>query len=217
MERMEELLRTPPPPVRRLADDLVSGGVAVLDGFLDEYELRQLRADLDARRGAKEFRPAGVGRSTTQRVEETVRGDQICWWEPQALSGAQKLLWDRLEGLRTTLNRDLFLGLQSFEGHYAVYPVGSFYRRHRDRFEDDPSRVLTVVLYLNEEWRSSDGGALRVYGEEENSAPQVDLLPNGGRLVCFLSHRTYHEVLPTNRERVSFCGWFRRGPYGLGV
>ena len=40
----------------------------------------------------------------------------------------------------------------------------------------------------------------------------VDVLPQGGRLVAFLSDRFEHEVLPARRERMSFTGWFRRRP-----
>jgi SM-20-related protein len=36
------------------------------------------------------------------------------------------------------------------------------------------------------------------------------VLPQGGRLVAFLSDRFEHEVLPARRERMSFTGWFRR-------
>ena len=36
-----------------------------------------------------------------------------------------------------------------------------------------------------------------------------DVLPEGGTLVCFLSQRFWHEVLPARRERLSLTGWFR--------
>ena len=34
------------------------------------------------------------------------------------------------------LNRDLFLGLEDFESHFAMYPPGAFYLKHVDRFRD---------------------------------------------------------------------------------
>jgi SM-20-related protein len=37
-----------------------------------------------------------------------------------------------------------------------------------------------------------------------------DVLPVAGTLVCFLSDRFEHEVLPATRERLSLTGWFRR-------
>ena len=35
-------------------------------------------------------------------------------------------------------------------------------------------------------------------------------MPEGGTLVCFLSDRFHHEVLPARRERLSITGWFTR-------
>ena len=35
-----------------------------------------------------------------------------------------------------------------------------------------------------------------------------DVLPQGGRLVAFLSDRFEHEVLPARRDRLSFTGWY---------
>ena len=99
------------------------------------------------------------------------------------------------------------LGLFSFEGHYAIYPPGGGYARHKDRFRDDDARVLSCVAYLNDEWRACDGGALRIH---RDAAPPLDVLPRGGTLVAFLSERFDHEVLPAARERCSVTGWFRR-------
>jgi len=105
------------------------------------------------------------------------------------------------------LNQSRFLGLLSFEGHYAIYPPGAFYRRHRDRFRDDDTRVLSCILYLNEGWRRADGGALRIHLGE---GVVRDVLPAAGTLACFLAERYEHEVLPTSRERLAVSGWFLR-------
>jgi SM-20-related protein len=105
------------------------------------------------------------------------------------------------------LNRDLMAGLADFEGHFARYPAGSAYARHIDRLVGSDARAISTVLYLNEGWQPEDGGALRIYLGGGRSA---DVLPEGGRLVAFLSDRFEHEVLPATRERLSFTGWFRR-------
>jgi SM-20-related protein len=65
-------------------------------------------------------------------------------------------------------------------------------------------------LYLNEKWEDSDGGALRMYFPQEDGAELVkDVLPIGGRLVVFLSGEIPHEVLPTQKERISITGWLK--------
>ena len=95
---------------------------------------------------------------------------------------------------------------EEVEAHYAIYPPGTRYGRHRDRFRDDDARVLSCVLYLNDAWTHDDGGALRLYDGDG----AIDVLPEGGRLVAFLSADFEHEVLPARRERLSIAGWFRR-------
>ena len=108
------------------------------------------------------------------------------------------------------LNRRCFFGLKSFEGHFARYPVGSFYKRHLDQFHAVPHRIVTVILYLNDSWTEADGGQLRMYFPQEDGSERVeDVLPLGGRLVVFLSEEIPHEVLPTHKERISITGWLR--------
>jgi SM-20-related protein len=115
-----------------------------------------------------------------------------------------------MEELRQRLNRELTLGLFDLDAHLALYPPGARYRCHLDRFENDESRIVSVVLYLNPDWHTDDEGALRLYLGEPESEPFEDVLPVGGTLVCFLSERFHHEVLPARRERLAATGWFRR-------
>jgi SM-20-related protein len=115
-----------------------------------------------------------------------------------------------METLRLTLNRELSLGLFALESHLALYPPGARYRCHLDRFRDQDNRTLSVSLYLNPDWRAEDGGVLRLYLEDPESEPYEDVIPAGGVLVCFLSGRFHHEVLPSRRERLSVTGWFTR-------
>ena len=92
------------------------------------------------------------------------------------------------------------------EAHVAVYPPGTRYAPHRDRFRADDRRVLSSVLYLNERWTVSDGGALRLYVDDG----AVEVLPHAGTLVTFLSERFLHEVLPARRPRMAVTGWALR-------
>jgi SM-20-related protein len=88
-----------------------------------------------------------------------------------------------------------------------LYPAGAIYARHRDRFRDDDARVISCVLYLNEGWQASDGGALRIHMPEGGWR---DVIPLAGTLVVFLSERFVHEVLAATRSRLALTGWFRR-------
>ncbi len=71
-----------------------------------------------------------------------------------------------MDSLREAMNRGLFLGLEDFESRFALYPPGAFYLRHVDRFRDDDRRMVSAVLYLNDEWLPEYGGQLRMYLDE---------------------------------------------------
>lgn len=129
----------------------------------------------------------------------------IYWLESGAKTPTQNCLVTPLEDLRVTCNQTLYLGLASLEGHYAIYEAGAFYSRHLDAFRDDDSRVLSVVLYLNDHWQQGDGGELVLYAPEA-----VIIEPMGGTLVVFLSRDIEHEVLESHTMRKSYVGWFKR-------
>jgi SM-20-related protein len=152
------------------------------------------------------LKPARVGRGENAQHVPEVRGDFISWLERPERDAEQRVL-TRLDELRAALNRDLMTGLEDFQGHFAVYPRGAGYARHFDRLVGTDVRAISAALYLNDGWASEDGGQLRLY---TGGGASVDVLPQGGRLVAFLSDRFEHEVLPARRERMSFTGWFRR-------
>jgi SM-20-related protein len=177
--------------------------------FLPQANVAKLADEARERDAAGEFHAAGVGRGAARVQRSDVRGDRILWLDQSLASSAQQPFWQALDALRLALNETLLLGLFSFEGHYALYPPGAYYRRHRDQFRGAGSsaiRVISCAMYLNENWTLADGGALRIYDGER----MRDVLPVAGTLVCFLSDRFEHEVLPATRERLALTGWFRR-------
>lgn len=156
---------------------------------------------------ADDFKRAGVGRSSQHMANETIRRDEIAWIE--TTTGAQGQWLDFAARLQRYLNQRLMLGLFSFESHFAHYAPGAFYKTHVDAFKGQANRVLSVVLYLNEEWGDADGGEMVLYSDTQ---PHIDLLrlkPEGGTLAVFLSEEFPHEVLPANRDRYSIAGWYR--------
>lgn len=199
-------------PCEGIALRLADCGWCVAYNFLPPLHVSQLRHEAQRlwQRGA--FRHAGVGRGEDLQIRPEVRTDRVHWLDPGHCSGAQRLYLDTLEGLRQALNRVLTLGLFDFEGHLAVYPPGSYYRKHLDQFRGAGLRTVSCVLYLNPDWTEEDGGQLRIYTETEDRDAYQEILPLGGTLVTFLSARFLHEVLPAKRARISITGWFgRRG------
>lgn len=199
-----------------ILDDLDRQGWSVVPGFMPVATVVQLAHETLQLNRAHALTPAGVGKGAGRAVNGNIRGDAILWLEEPDLSKAQHDYLEALEELRLVANAGLQLGLFEFEGHLAVYPLGSFYRKHLDRFQNDSLRTLTVILYLNENWCVEEGGQLRVYTDENicinmlpHSGASFDVLPQGGTLVAFLSDRFWHEVLPASRERLSITGWFK--------
>ena len=82
--------------------------------------------------------------------------------------------------------------------------------RDVDPARDDDRRTVTAILYLNNDWKESDGGLLRFYPKGESVEDHIDIQPRAGTFVTFLSHDYWHEVLPGNRDRMSITGWFKR-------
>lgn len=188
--------------------DLFAHGITVRDRFLDIAEVRTLAAAARERHAGGEFSQARIGAGEGLLRREDIRGDLTCWLgggENAAESGLLRVL----EELRLQLVRDGLPGLFDLELHYACYPPGAAYSRHVDRPHGRDQRVVSLILYLNEDWQSADGGELRIYSQGERFR---DIEPIGGRLVLFLTEGREHEVLPTRRERLSVTGWFRSRP-----
>lgn len=185
--------------------DLSAGGISIQDRFASEVEILALRECARARETRGDFTPARVGAQGKEQRRESIRGDFICWLS-EPLLPPERLLMQRMEELRLQLNRDAFLGLFELELHYARYPAGAAYGRHVDQPSGSMQRKLSLVLYLNSGWQSTDGGVLRIHHADDG---YVDVEPIAGRLICFLTPGREHEVLKARRERLSISGWYR--------
>ncbi len=194
----------------RIADDLADQGWNVTDDYLSPFLFSQLAGESDALWQAGAFRNAGIGRGDVFQIRPDIRSDQVLWLDSPNCIDALRPYMSKLEGLRMAINRTSYLGLFEFEGHLAVYPTGSYYRKHLDQFLGVGSRTVTCILYLNRDWREEDGGQLRIYTDRSNPDHYEEILPLGGRLVTFLSARFLHEVMPARRERWSITGWFKK-------
>lgn len=155
---------------------------------------------------AHKFSDATIGRQQTQQLNESVRRDEIVWINGESPAGMKWLQWT--QALQSYLNRRLFLGLFSFESHFAHYAKGNYYKRHLDAFKGEANRILSLVLYLNPEWKSEDGGALILYQNSEDKTG-ICVNPEYATLTVFLSEEFEHEVKPTETDRYSVAGWFR--------
>lgn len=186
-----------------IADGLAEEGYAVVDQFLSEQEVDSI-LDLDTfKNGLAQFKKAGIGKNQQHQINESVRGDYIQWLDKNTAPASVKVYLDRLNDLTLFLNQSLYLSLKDYEVHITIYPAGSFYKRHLDQFKKDDHRKLSIICYLNHDWKEEHGGQLRIYLPDGSK----DFLPLAGRLICFRSDQLEHEVLLANRERLSLTGW----------
>ena len=186
-----------------VADGLAENGYAVIDNFLSEDEVKSIVALDEFQNGMLQFKKAGIGKSQDKQINEGIRGDYIQWIDRTSAAPAVQLYLSRLDALISFVNQSLFLSLKDYEVHMTIYPPGSYYKRHLDQFKKDDHRKLSVICYLNENWKVEEGGQLRIYLPDKD----IDVLPLAGRLVCFRSDQLEHEVLPATRPRLSITGW----------
>jgi SM-20-related protein len=188
-----------------IADDLQQHGYSIQTHALPAALTRALLAHLQ-QQDTHHFTAAGIGRGQQHNLDPVVRQDRICWIDGRNAAEQQWLDW--AEQLKLALNQRLFLGLFSYESHFAHYPPGAFYKKHRDAFRGETNRVLSTVAYLNPDWQTGDGGELLIYHPQDDTI-LARVAPQLATLVVFLSEEFPHEVLPARRDRHSIAGWFR--------
>lgn len=193
-----------------IIDGILNEGYGLTDNFLTTDEVTALASRLRQRREAGQFKAAGIGNQQV-KVEQTIRGDEILWLDEGNATAEETAFLQRIGSFVDYVNQTCYLGLRDYEFHYALYPPGTFYKRHLDQFRSDSRRKLSVICYLNTDWQETDGGQLALYlpDADNNAERQVTVSPLGGRLVCFESARLEHEVLPATRERLSVTGWLK--------
>jgi SM-20-related protein len=208
IENVTELVTTPSSNdnlFSLIADGIYERGYSIMPtalpiGLTDMLYTHQQMMEAD------KFKNAGIGRGNEYIKNEFVRTDAISWITGESNAGKAWLDW--VGELQNYLNRRLYLGLFSFESHFAHYSPGDYYKRHLDAFKGDSNRVLSLVVYFNSNWLPSDGGELVLYKDEHDNEG-IKVVPLMGTIVAFLSEEFPHEVLAANRDRYSIAGWFR--------
>ncbi|PXX42910.1 2OG-Fe(II) oxygenase [Aquitalea magnusonii] len=211
---MTQVTDLSPAKLDAIIDTLAEQGWVVDHTLFGAEDILRLQQCCLAQWNEGRFHEAAVGRADQQGRRSEIRSDSVLWLEPQDAEPAIAHYFATLDQVRHAVNQAFYLGLDDLESHFAVYPPGSFYKKHLDRFRDDDARALTAVLYLNEDWPADAGGQMRLYLDDECSR-WLDVAPQAGTLVLFLSDRFWHEVLPASQQRLSVTGWFRRRPTGL--
>lgn len=195
------------PRFETIIADLLEQQYSIVDNFFTTEEVEALRYSLLAKYDADRFKKSAIGNRTNEEIDRTIRGDFILWIDETVANNAEAIFFAKINEMVAYLNRTCFLGILHKEFHYAVYPQGTFYKRHLDTFQNDDRRKLSIVCYLNEDnWLPENGGELAIYTQKEN----LDVLPLPGRIVIFESQILEHEVKVVKAsERLSITGWLK--------
>jgi len=198
------------PLYEKVIDGLMEQRYSIVDDFFTKEEVAGLRKALMQKYDEDQFKKSAIGNQSNEKIIDAVRGDFILWLDEANAEGAERNFFNKLSEFTQYLNRTCFMGIAKQEFHYAVYPEGTFYKRHLDTFMNDSSRKLSVVCYLNDEdWKPEYGGELTLYTEENGKEIRKDIYPLQGRLVVFESQVLEHEVKPVNKKRLSITGWLK--------
>lgn len=187
----------------QIIEDLSQKGYGYIDEVFAPMEMAQICVDFES--WEKQLKPARI--SELKKLSPQTRSDSIRWVDASEnkLQGYFKFL----DELLPRLNKELFLSLKSYETHMSLYSPGAYYGRHRDQIEGRTERKISFVLYLNSDWKVSDGGELWLYKDDKDESPLECVHPQLNRMIFFRSDLFPHEVKPSSKIRRSLTGWMR--------
>ena len=198
------------PVYEKIISDLLEQQYSIVEDFFDTAEVEELRNSLLQKYDDDNFKKAAIGNRTNEVIAKSIRGDFILWLNEAEAAPTEKAFFRKINDFVNYLNKTCFLGILQKEFHYALYPEGTFYKRHLDTFQNDDRRKLSLVCYLNDQdWKPEDGGELVIYKDEHGIEKPITIYPFPGRVVIFESQVLEHEVKPVKTERLSITGWLK--------
>src|SRR6056297_28036 len=196
-------------------DTLATHNYVIVDEFISQDLFRTIMDYFREMESRDKLQKAGIGSSGEFQIKSAVRGDFIHWLN-RNVDTALTPFFGLMDELNENLRRYCYLSLSDSEFHIAKYPAGSHYNRHLDQFQERSNRQITVLMYLNENWKPGDGGELKIYRESDEGETEILVEPIARRLLLFKRDCVEHEVLTTNVPRYSLTGWLLRQPSSVG-
>jgi len=188
-----------------LINSFIENKIGIANGFLSETLASHLKENLTALYVEKQLKAAGTGNTENVDHSKLFRGDRIHWLDRKHNDVHENSFFDLMDTFIQHLNDTCYTGITSYEFHYTLYEKGSFYKKHLDQFRNNDSRKYSMILYLNNDWKESDGGELCIHLKDGAQ----NISPNSGKSVFFQSNELEHEVLITNKPRMSITGWLK--------
>jgi len=188
-----------------LIDSFIDNKVGITQNFISKQLSLHLKQNLTDFYAGNLFNHARTGNDQKKVYDPNIRGDMIYWLDRKHNDRHENAFFDVIDKFVLHLNNTCYTGITGYEFHYTLYPKGSFYKKHLDQFKSNDSRKYSMIIYLNEGWIKEDGGELCIHhlGSMQNISPQ------NGKSVFFKSNELEHEVLFTNKPRMSITGWLK--------
>ena len=180
--------------------------VGIVADFVSEELAQHLIDRLFALKEQNLLKAAGIGNVAKLTHNAEIRSDEIYWLDRNNNNEFENQFLDQMDAFVSYLNRSCYTGITGYEFHFALFEKGSFYRKHLDQFQNNSSRQFSIITYLNQNWQPEDGGELCIYDDEKVQK----VAPTNRKTVFFKSDELVHEVLETNKARLSVTGWLRR-------
>lgn len=193
-------------PFDLLIDSYLDNKIGIDPGFMSKSLSDGLQQNILQLQNDRMMTVAGIGNEAVKDQHQKMRGDKIYWMDKSHSNQYEQEFLQLAEDFIDRLNSTCYTGINGYEFHYAVYEEGSFYKRHRDQFQNDSNRKFSLINYLNNNWLEEDGGQLLVYQNEETQTIE----PHAQTAVFFKSDEMEHEVSKANRSRMSITGWLKR-------
>ena len=188
-----------------LINSFINNKVGTADKFINDRLALALTQNLQSIFAENKFTAAGTGHNKGHNLNTLFRGDHIYWLDASHNNAAEDEFFILMDAFVKYLNESCYTGITSYEFHYTLYGAGTFYKKHLDRFQDNGSRKFSMIMYLNLDWKIEDGGQLCI--QHPDGILNID--PTNGKVVFFNSKEMEHEVLLTNKPRMSITGWLK--------
>jgi len=179
--------------------------VGIAENFLSEALASHLKDNLKKLYSEKQLLNAGTGNEAVVVQDKLIRGDKIYWLDRKHNDPYENDFFDLMDQFVIHLNSTCYTGITGYEFHYTMYEKGRFYKKHLDQFRNNGSRQYSMIMYLNADWEEKDGGELCIHHGENLQ----NITPTNGKSVFFKSSELEHEVLLTNKSRMSITGWLK--------
>jgi SM-20-related protein len=189
-----------------LISGFIESKIGISENFLSNDLADHLKENLKLLYKDEFLVAAGIGNNKKLMHDTKIRSDSIYWLDRKHENQHENDFFDRIEDFIKYLNKSCYAGITGYEFHYSMYEKGSYYKKHFDQFKDNSNRQYSMISYLNANWQETDGGQLLIHHSQNDQK----ISPTHGKTVFFKSSELLHEVLVTNKQRMSITGWLKR-------